>query len=96
MANGKPITNDKIYDLINSVRLELKGDIAALRSDFTQLEAGRLTRLEGKVADFEVAQTKRDTTILSKVLLLWSVGGLVAVALVTALAYRFIVGANKP
>lgn len=99
MANGKPITNDKIYDLVNSARLELKGDIRDLRNQFDTLEAGRLTRLEGKMNDFEVSQVKRDGTLSqtqaimsTKFLIIWSIAGAVAVAILTAGAYRLIVG----
>lgn len=62
MAN-RPVTNDKIYELVNSTRLELKGDLRDLRTQFEQLESGRLTRLEGKMSDFEVNQVKRDSKL---------------------------------
>lgn len=55
-------TNDKIYDLVNSVRLELKNDIAVtgtslannqgrLEKKFDDLEAGRLTHIESRYND---------------------------------------------
>jgi hypothetical protein len=46
---SKPITNDRLYEAINSTRLELKGDITDLRRQFETLEAGRLTRAEGNI-----------------------------------------------
>ena len=61
MANGKTPTNTEIYALINGVRLELKGDISTsfgnvsqqqgqLNKRFEELEAGRITQLETKLA----------------------------------------------
>ncbi len=100
MANSRSITNDKIYDLVNSVRLELKADIVGLRSDFNNLEAGRLSQLEKKVNKFELDQARRDSkvkeeqaTLSTKFLIVWSIVGAISIAIVTALAYRFIVGA---
>lgn len=47
---------NKIYDLIDRMRLELKSDIIRLETKFDNLEAGRLTRLEDRVS-------KQSTTI---------------------------------
>lgn len=58
MAAPKAITNDKLYDAINSTRLELKGDIKDLRGQFDNLEAGRLTRAEGNINDLRVELQK--------------------------------------
>ncbi len=71
MANGRPTTNDNLATMLNNTRLELKSDINSARSEllsnvsdlrrqFETLEAGRLTRLEGKMTDFEIGQIKRD------------------------------------
>lgn len=95
MASSKPITNDRLYDvmtstqgLINSTRLELKGDIQELRRQFDALEAGRLTRLEGKMGDFEVSQAKRDSVLSqnqavlsTKVLTMWGIGSAIFVVI---------------
>lgn len=96
------ITNGKLYDALTSMRLELKSDIGDLRRQFETLEAGRLTRLEAKMSDFEIAQTKRDSalntaqsTLSGKVLIIWSMIGVVGVAFITALAYRLLVGTTK-
>lgn len=62
MVDGKSITNDKLYDAINSTRLELKGDIRDLRSQFDNLEAGRLTRAEGNINDLRVELQKAINT----------------------------------
>jgi uncharacterized protein with von Willebrand factor type A (vWA) domain len=62
MATPKTITNDKLYDAINSTRLELKGDIRDLRSQFDNLEAGRLTRAEGNINDLRVELQKAINT----------------------------------
>lgn len=59
------ITNDKLYELVNSTRLELKSDIVnavstvsqnqgRLEKKFDDLEAGRLTRAEGNITDLRV------------------------------------------
>lgn len=63
MPSGRPISNDRLYDALNSMRLELKSDIGDLRRQFETLEAGRLTRLEGKMSDFEVSQAKKDANL---------------------------------
>lgn len=63
MTNSKPVSNDKIYDLINNTRLELKGDIGSLRNQFDNLEAGRLTRAEGNINELRVELQKAINTI---------------------------------
>lgn len=89
---SKPITNDRIYELVNSVRLELKGDIRDLRDQFDILEAGRLTRLEGKMNEFEVSQVKKDATLSQNQAVLstkFVIIGFIAVTLITGLASAF-------
>lgn len=97
MANGKSITNDKLYDSLNSMRLELKGDIRDLRNQFDTLEAGRLTRLESKMADFEVGQARRDSqmkenqaTLSTKFVVLGTIGLAILYGLANALALKLI------
>lgn len=75
------VTNDRIYELLDKMRLELKGDIRDLRLQFDSLEAGRLTRLEGRMRDFEVTtaqkEAKMDTNqavLSTKVLVIWGIG----------------------
>lgn len=70
MADGNNVTNSKLYDYlgrvdanINSVRLELKGDLNRLESKFDTLEAGRLTRLEERVSRGEVRQAINGTKL---------------------------------
>lgn len=101
MANGKraSVTNDKIYELVNSTRLELKGDITDLRKQFDMLESGRLTALERRMNDFVVAQANKDAiadrntaTLSAKFVIIYSIVGAIFVALVTAIAYKIIVG----
>lgn len=58
MSNGKPITNANLYDSLNTMRLELKGDIRDLRNQFDTLEAGRLTRAEGNISDLRLELQK--------------------------------------
>lgn len=60
---SRPITNDRLYDAINSSRLELKGDLNDLRRQFETLESGRITRLESQVADMQLAQVKNDAQL---------------------------------
>lgn len=71
MANK---SNGNIYELINEVRLELKGDIATmhtslannqgrLESKFDDLEAGRLTRAEGNINDIRISQATATTKL---------------------------------
>ncbi len=103
MANGRAVTNDKLYELVNTTRLELKSDLRDLRNQFDTLEAGRLTRLETKMSDFEVSQVKRDSkmqesqaTLSTKFFVLWSIAGSIFVAFITAFFYRLLVGPTKP
>lgn len=109
----KSITNDKIFDLLTSARLEQKNDMQTLsktlttemsdlRRQFETLEAGRLTRLEGRMNDFVLAQSKRDSTmqqttatLSAKFVIIYSIIGAIFVAIITAFFYRVIVGANK-
>jgi hypothetical protein len=67
-------SNDKIYDLINAVRLELKADIAAqgtalatgmgkLEQKFDNLEAGRLTDVEKTANDLKIKQATASTKL---------------------------------
>lgn len=92
MPNGHTYSNDKLYEAINSMRLELKGDIRDLRNQFDRLEAGRLTRLEAKMNDFEIDQTKRDANLdknqavlSTKFIIISAIG----VAIFNALLYAF-------
>lgn len=87
MANDT-ISNSKIYELLNAMRLELKGDIRDLRNQFDTLEAGRLTRLESSFRDFQVeaARTKAIEKTLSNKFL--AVQG-VAMILLAAAASAF-------
>lgn len=77
---AKPITNDRLYEAINTSRLELKGDISELRQQYN--------RLEERMSSFEIAQAKKDGSlhenqaILStKVLTLFAIGNLLLVGL---------------
>ncbi len=75
MANGrKTVTNENIFDRIESLRLEVKADAAtnisnvmaeirALRTDFNKLESGRVTALETQFRDFQLLQSKRDAAL---------------------------------
>lgn len=91
----------ELTKLINNTSRDHKAELADLRRQFETLEAGRLTRLEGRMNDFVVAQANRDAGIKenqavmsTKFLVVWSLAGAIVVATVTALAYRIIVGAN--
>lgn len=63
MANGKVVTNDHIFNLINSTRLELKGDINSLQGKIDLLESGRLTNLENEVNNIRVRQAVTGTKL---------------------------------
>jgi len=66
MTNSdRPVTNDKIYELVDRMRVELtrkidetsrdhKSELTDLRRQFENLEAGRLTRAEGNIQDLRV------------------------------------------
>lgn len=94
---AKAITNLDIYDRLERLRLEVtkkiddtskdhKAELGDLRRQFETLEAGRLTRLEAKVTDMEIAQVKKDgqiqqnQAILStKVVILFAIGNIMLV-----------------
>lgn len=87
MANGKTITNDRLYEAINSSRLELKGDISELRQQYN--------RLEERMSGFELAQAKKDGTLQesqavlsTKVLTLFAIGNLLLVGLSEAFFFK--------
>jgi hypothetical protein len=77
------ISNDKIYELINSTRLELKGDIRDLAAQLQALETGRLTRAEENIGKLQV----KDATLSTKVYVLVFIISSVWSAIVTAIAY---------
>jgi hypothetical protein len=99
----KQITNVDIFDRLERLRLELskqidvtsrdhKVELADLRRQFEVLEAGRLTRLEGRMNDFVVAQANKDAkygeaqaTLSTKFL----IAGAIALAILYALADAF-------
>ena len=65
MANGQRTTNTDIFDSLERLRLELKGDlmsnatdlrqdIRALRQDFNTMEAGRLTKAENNIVQLQL------------------------------------------
>jgi hypothetical protein len=67
-------SNDKIYDLINAVRLELKADIAAqgtslaqamgkLDQKFENMEQGRLASVEKATNDLRIKQATASTKL---------------------------------
>lgn len=69
MPTTKSVSNDKLYDRLDAVRLELKQDIVnavtsvaqnqgRLEAKFDNLEAGRLTRNEQKMTDLELKLQK--------------------------------------
>lgn len=91
------VTNDKIYELVNSARLELKSDIGDLRRQFETLEAGRLTRLEAQMNQFEISQVKKDSTmqqnqavLSNKVLILWGIANIILIGLTEALLKKYV------
>jgi len=108
MPSSENITNSKIYDLLNAMRLELKGDIRDLRNQFDTLEAGRLTRAEANISDLRIDLQKainqfnaglsgdalRSSKISTTQALVTGILGAIGVALLTALAYKLIVGAK--
>lgn len=109
MANGRPVTNDKIYELVNTSRLELKGDINRLENKFDNLEAGRLTRAEGNINSLAIDLQKAVNDIYSKIDSVKAsggtltakatvVGGIILIILggfSAAVFYRLIVGGTK-
>ena len=91
------VTNDKIYDLLNAMRLELKGDIRDLRQQFDTLEAGRLTRLEGQVRDIQIQDVKDQAklregqaVISTKVVILFTIGYTILTAILTGIFTRLL------
>lgn len=69
MADKRNTTNAGLYDRLDSLRLEVKQDIAVavntvalsqgrLEKKFDDLEAGRLTRAEGNINDLRIEVLK--------------------------------------
>lgn len=82
----KVATNDKIYELVDMTRRELKSDIIRVETKFDSLEAGRLTRLEERVSKGEVIQAVSGTKLA---LLITGITSLVS-AIVTVLVNRIL------
>lgn len=80
--NGR-ITNDRIYDLVNSVRLELKADINRLESKFDALESGRLTNAEKNINELKVGAATQTTKLAILGFIAASVIGAIISVLVT-------------
>jgi len=103
MTNGKSTTNDNLATLLNNTRLELKADIQGaraelitnvndLRRQFEVLEAGRLTRLEGQMNQFEINQIKKDSQLQQNQAILstkFIIIGAIAIAIFNAILYGF-------
>lgn len=80
------VGNDKIYDLINATRLEIKGDVLRVESKVDSLEQGRITNIEADVSKLKV----KDATLSTKVYVLVFIISTVMSAIVTAFVTRVI------
>lgn len=80
------VGNDKIYDLINATRLEIKGDVLRVEGKVDMLEQGRITNIEADVGKLKV----KDATLSTKVYVLVFIISTVMSAIVTAFAERVI------
>ncbi len=80
------VTNDRLYELINTTRLELKGDIRDVRVQFENLESGRITKLEDEVNRLRV----KDATLNTKVYALVFIISSAVSALMTAVALKLL------
>lgn len=79
-----PNENQNVYELIDRMRVEIKGDILRLETKFDTLEAGRLTRLEDRVSrqNVSIATTATKLGIL----------GFISASIVGALAGALVQG----
>lgn len=77
-------SNDKIYELIDRTRLELKSDIVRLETKFDQLETGRISRLEEQVNRQQIQQA----TAATKLAVVGFITSSVVGALVTSVAFK--------
>lgn len=80
------IGNDKIYDLINATRLEIKGDVLRVEGKLDSLEQGRITNIESDVSRLKV----KDATLATKVYVLVFIISSVMSALISALVLRLV------
>ncbi len=78
------VSNNRIYELIDRSRIELKGDIIRLETKFDNLEAGRLTRVEQDVGRLQI----KDATLNTKVYVLVFVISSAVSAIITAVVAR--------
>lgn len=108
MTTKRNTTNEGLYDRLDSLRLEVKQDISVavtavaqsqgrLEKKFDDLEAGRLTRLEGKYNDlsiklleYEGGRNRQESVINTKVAILWTVALSFLVAFVNFVAARVV------
>ena len=70
----KSITTKEIYTLVNEMRKELTNSITRLETKFDVLEAGRLSSLETKFADFKGQMQGRNAMISAIIAFIISLG----------------------
>lgn len=80
------IGNDKIYDLINATRLEIKSDVLRVEGKVDNLEQNRIAGIEADVSRLRV----KDATLATKVYVLVFIISSIMSALVSAVALRLI------
>lgn len=51
--NGDIVRVRELYELLEKMREEILGEVKSLRTDFLEMEKGRLTRLEQNFAEFK-------------------------------------------
>lgn len=80
------VGNDKIYDLINATRLEIKGDVLRVEGKVDMLEQGRITNIEADVSKLKV----KDATLSTKVYVLVFITSSVISAIISAFALKVV------
>lgn len=86
------VTNRDLYEAIGELRGEFTGAIQRLDDKFMALEAGRLTRLESRIRDFEVSQAQKDgkinqtqAVLSTKVLIIFGIANIILIGLTEAI-----------
>lgn len=86
MANGRPVTNDNLYQALNDMRLELKGDITRLETKLDNLQDGKLASIEAEVTRLKVSAATAST----KLAVIGFISASVIGALISAIAPRLL------
>lgn len=81
MPNPSNVGNDKIYELVDRTRLELKSDNLRLESKFDALADGRLAQAEAAIAKLRVKEATLSLKVYALVFIISSIWSSIVAAI---------------